>query len=220
MVNRKTIRFERWRLVRAFAVLTFTAGIAATSLGTTTALANPCTAVDVVVARGTAEPGWLGAAIGDPLYNALQHALPVASTAYSVNYPANLGVPSSVSDGTRDLTAHLEHQAARCPDQRFVLVGYSQGAIVVHGVLGTGNVTSVGGIHTLPGWIEPRVAAVLLFGDPNRLTGWGVPGTYSWRTGNYCTAGDPVCGAGFDWGAHADYGWAMWPAAGLAASRV
>ncbi|MEV0247856.1 cutinase family protein [Nocardia sp. NPDC050712] len=197
----------------------FITGIATASLGST-AWANPCTAVEVIVARGTSEPGWLGSAVGDPLYGTLLQALPVDATAYRVNYPADLTVPTSISDGTRDMAAHLAHQAAICPGQRFVLVGYSQGALVVHGVLGTGNVSSMGGIHQMPGWIEPRVAAVLLFGDPNRLAGWGVPGEYGWRTGSYCTTGDPICGAGLDWGAHANYGWALWPAANYAAARV
>ncbi|MEU8899072.1 cutinase family protein [Nocardia sp. NPDC048505] len=197
----------------------FTAGIATAGLGAT-AGASPCTAVEVVVARGTHEPGWLGAAVGDQLYGALRQALPVSSAAYSVNYPADLMVPTSISDGTRDLAAHLEHQAAMCPDQQFVLVGYSQGALVVHGVLGTGNINALGGIHRLPEWVGPRVAAVLLFGDPNRLTGWGLPGDYGWRSGNYCTAGDPVCGAGADWPAHGEYGWAIRVAAAFAAGRI
>ncbi|MEV0293589.1 cutinase family protein [Nocardia sp. NPDC050710] len=217
MAIRRVDRYEKWRLVRAFAVVVLVAGAA--SLGAN-AWANECAAVDVVVARGTGEPGWLGNVIGDSLYGALTEALPVDSTAYAVNYPANLLVPSSLADGTRDMTNHIIGQAARCPDQRFILVGYSQGAAVTHGVLGTGIVTILPGIHTLPVYLESKVAAVLLFGDPLRLIGWNVPGLYAWRTANYCAGGDPICGAGIDPGAHTNYGWAIWPAAWYAADRV
>ncbi|WP_067478034.1 cutinase family protein [Nocardia amamiensis] len=218
MANRKVIHFEKWRVVRAFAVLLLVAGFgAATGLH---AWAMPCAAVDVVVARGTHEPGYLGAVVGDPLYDALRQALPVDSQSYRVDYPADLLDPSSISRGTQDMTAHMLWQAAMCPEQRFVLVGFSQGAVVAHGVLGTGVVTALGGIHSLPGELESRVAAVLLFGDPVHLLGWNVPGHYAWRTGNYCTSGDPVCEGGIHPAAHTNYGWAMWPAVRFAASRV
>ncbi|MFE9578166.1 cutinase family protein [Nocardia sp. NPDC006044] len=218
MADRKVIHFEKRRVVRAFIVLLLVAGF-----GTTTGLsawASPCTAVEVVVARGTQEPGYLGAAVGDPLYGTLLQALPVSSSAYRVDYPADLLDPASISRGTQDMTAHIVWQASACPDQRFILVGYSQGAVVTHGVLGTGIVTGLGGIATLPGYLESRVAAVLLFGDPLRPIGWNVPDRYGWRTGNYCTGGDPVCGGGGDPAQHGNYGWAMWPAAQFAAARV
>ncbi len=218
MANRKVIHFEKWRVVRVFIVLLLAAGFGATT--GSPAWASPCAAIDVVVARGTQEPGYLGAAVGDPLYGTLLQALPVSSTAYRVNYPADLLDPASVSRGTHDMTAHLLWQAAACPDQRFILVGYSQGAVVTHGVLGTGAVTALGGMAVLPGELASRVAAVLLFGDPVRLIGWHVPGQYAWRTGNYCTGGDPVCGGGLDPTQHGNYGWAMWPAAQFAADRV
>ncbi|MGW5918917.1 cutinase family protein [Nocardia fluminea] len=92
-----------------------------------TAWAQNCATLDVVIARGTVEPGYLGAAIGDPLYAVLSAQLPVDTTAHRVEYPADLLVPTSMIDGTRAMTGHLIHQAAACPDQRFVLVGYSQG---------------------------------------------------------------------------------------------
>ncbi|MFI6169335.1 cutinase family protein [Nocardia sp. NPDC051052] len=218
MANRKVIHFEKWRVVQAFVVLLLVAGFGATT--GLPALASACAAVDVVVARGTQEPGYLGAVAGDPLYDTLLRTLPVSSVAYRVNYPADLLDPASISRGTQDVTAHVLWQAAACPDQRFVLVGYSQGAVVTHGVLGTGLVAGLGGISSLPVDLESRVAAVLLFGDPLRLTGSNVPDLYAWRTGNYCAAGDPVCTGGGDPTQHSNYGWAMWPAAQLVASRV
>jgi cutinase len=218
MANRKVIHFEKWRVVRAFAVLLLVAGFgAATGLH---AWATSCASVDVVVARGTHEPGYLGSVVGDPLYDALWQALPADSQAYRVDYPADLLDPFSISRGTQDMTAHIMWQAARCPGQRFVLVGFSQGAVVTHGVLGTGAVTALGGIHALPAQLQSRVAAVLLFGDPIRLIGWNVPQHYAWRTGNYCASGDPVCEGGIRPAAHTDYRWAMWPAVEFAVYRV
>src|SRR5437016_6194100 len=91
-----------------------------------------CSAIDVVVARGTFEPGTLGTIVGDPVYSALQSALVGKSTSgYPVNYPAGLSEPGSVQQGNSDLVNHVTSQAAACPNQRFILVGYSQGANVV-----------------------------------------------------------------------------------------
>ncbi|MFE6925845.1 cutinase family protein [Nocardia sp. NPDC057663] len=186
----------------------------------TPAVAAACTPVDVVVARGAGEPGPLGSTVGDPLYDALQHRVPVAVEAYAVDYPADLTVPSALSDGTRNMTDHLVAQAMICPDQRFVLVGYSLGAVVTHGVLGNGMVTALPGIYPLPADLASRIAAILLFGDPMRAVGSAVPAGYAGRTGNYCAAGDPVCGGGIDATAHSNYRWAMEPAADFAASQV
>ncbi|MFB7874026.1 cutinase family protein [Nocardia sp. NPDC056064] len=186
----------------------------------TTAMAQNCASIDVVVARGTNEPGYLGAVIGDPLYAVLSAQLPVDTTAHRVEYPADLLVPSSVSDGTRAMTAHVMAQAAACPDQRFVLVGYSQGAAVTHGVLGSPAMMLLPGMYVLPGELSSRVVAVLLFGDPLRLVGQGVAPLYAGRTANYCTAGDPVCAGGIFPAAHGAYGWSFGAAAGQVNARL
>ncbi|MFI6365364.1 cutinase family protein [Nocardia sp. NPDC050630] len=219
MEIRKARNYEKWRLARIFAVLLLfaTAGVVTNSVAQARA---DCAAVDVVVARGTGEPGWLGSVVGDPLYDTLLQALPVSSSAYRVDYPADLLDPTSLSRGTQEMTDHVIGQSHMCPDQQFILVGYSQGAAVVHGVVGTGIVTALPGIYVLPGDLEWKVSAVLLFGDPLRLIGWGVPGNYAWKTAGYCTAGDPICGGGIDPNQHGNYGWAFWPAADFAAGRV
>ncbi|WP_239476638.1 cutinase family protein [Nocardia arizonensis] len=189
---------------------------AATSIGAT-AWAGDCAAVDVVVARGTDEPGALGSVIGDPLYDTLAQRLPVDSSAYAVRYPANLAFPTSVAEGVADMYGHITAQAARCHGQRFVLVGYSQGALVTHGVLGT---VAAPAIATLPPSLAPSIVAVLLFGDPLRAVGWQVPAPYSDNVADYCTGGDAICGGGLVADAHTAYGWAMEPAASFAADRI
>ncbi|WP_107661214.1 cutinase family protein [Nocardia suismassiliense] len=158
--------------------------------------APACTSgVELVVARGTREPGYLGAEIGDPLALALPRMVDIPVTTYPVAYPAELLDPSSISRGTADLVQHLTEVSAACPEMRIVVAGYSQGAAVVHSALGDGLAAAIPGTVRIPPWVAPRIQAVLLFGDPLRLVGSpGLPGP--WRTGSWCVAGDPVCQIG------------------------
>ncbi|NNH70766.1 cutinase family protein [Nocardia uniformis] len=217
MSGRKVLLPGNWRIAWAFAALLVLTS-ALFPLHTPQAGATWCADVDVVVVRGTGEPGWLGDVVGNPLYGMLQDRLPVSTSAYPVAYPAdhsfNLGA------GTQNLVGHLNYQAATCPGQRFVLVGYSQGAAVVHAALGTGAVNWYPGRVQLPGDIAWRVSAVLLFGDPMRAIGWGVPGEYAGRTGNWCTGGDPICGGGANAASHVAYGHSFVAAANFAADRI
>ncbi|WP_329409845.1 cutinase family protein [Nocardia vinacea] len=213
MGDRKVVLFKKWPIASAFAVL----AIAASAVLGPHAAAQSCAAVDLVVARGAQEPGYLGTFVGDPLYDAMRQALPVSVHAYSVNYSANL---TDVSAGSADLVAHVAYLAAACPDEQFILAGYSLGAGVVHAALGTGIFTGLPGVVQLPGDLVDRVAVVLLFGDPLRSIGWSVPDQYSDRAAEFCAAGDPVCGAGTDPGAHARYGDFIGAAVGFSAAHL
>jgi cutinase len=126
----------------------------------------------------------------------LAATVPMSVGAYAVRYPADLLDPGSVSRGTNDLVDHLLDRSAHCPAQRYVVVGYSQGAVVVHGALGTGVMVAMPGIRQLPPMSAPRIAAVLLFGDPLRLNAWSVADMYAGRTRSYCAPGDPICQLG------------------------
>ncbi len=217
MGDRKVRLSGRWHTAWVFAAALVSTGLLYPAPPAT---AQSCAAVDVVVARGTQEPGYLGSEVGDPLYGVLSDRLPMSTTAYRVNYPADLTDTYSIGDGSADLVAHLAHQAAVCPEQRFVLVGYSQGAAVVHTALGTGATLDVPGAVRVDGDLGSRVAVVLLFGDPLRLIGWNLPEGYLWRTGNYCTTGDPVCAGGLNPAAHVAYGADFVAAANFAADRL
>ncbi|MFI5776518.1 cutinase family protein [Nocardia sp. NPDC051570] len=217
MGDRKVLLPGKWRTAWVFAAALLMVGMVYPA---PPARAQGCAAVDVVVARGTGEPGYLGSEVGDPLYGVLQDRLPMSTSAYRVNYPADLTDADSIGDGSADLVAHLARQAAACPDQRFVLVGYSQGAAVVHTALGTGVTADVPGAVRMDGDLGARVAVVLLFGDPMRLIGWNLPDAYLWRSGNYCTTGDPVCAGGLNPAAHVAYGGDFVAAANLAADRL
>ncbi|MFE1593326.1 cutinase family protein [Nocardia sp. NPDC058705] len=217
MTYRKVVRIVARHTARALSVLLLAAGIGTAMSPGMTAWAQSCATIDVVIARGTVEPGYLGAAVGDPLYAVLRDRLPVDTTAHRVEYPADLLVPSTFSDGTRAMTTHLINQAAACPDQRFVLVGYSQGAVVTHGILGS---AAIPGGWSLPPELSSRIVAVLLFGDPMRLIGGTVTPLYADRTANYCAAGDPVCAGGIFPTAHGSYEWAFAAAAGQVSARL
>ncbi|MEV4145571.1 cutinase family protein [Amycolatopsis sp. NPDC049691] len=203
-------------------------GIAAAGLAVATApaaSAAPCTDVDVPVARGTFEPGTLGLIVGDPVYQAVQNKLrPRSVSGYRVDYPADLGEPASVQKGNTDLVNHVKAQAAACPQQRFVLVGYSQGANVVDNSLGVSSDGAVVGgpiVATIPAELAPRVAAVLLFGNPIRAIGRQVTGTYQSRTKDYCADGDPICQpGGANFLAHLSYGGDASDAAAFAAGEL
>ncbi|WP_372662587.1 cutinase family protein [Amycolatopsis kentuckyensis] len=200
-----------------------TAGLAVATAPT--ASAAPCTDVDVPVARGTFEPGTLGFIVGDPVYQAVQNQVrPRSVSGYRVDYPADLGEPASVQKGNTDLVNHVKAQAAACPQQRFVLVGYSQGANVVDNSLGISSDGAVVGgpiVATIPAELAPRVAAVLLFGNPIRAIGREVTGPYQSRTKDYCADGDPICQpGGANFLAHLSYGGDASDAAAFAAGKL
>ncbi|WP_256666829.1 cutinase family protein [Nocardia cyriacigeorgica] len=212
-------------------------GLVATALtgltvggGAGSATAATCSEVQVVVARGTGEPGgaWskyhLGTVVGNPVYNAIDAALTRTTTAYRVDYPATTNQPMSVQAGNRDLVDHVVAQAASCPDQKFVLVGYSQGANVVANSLGISSEgAKVGGpiVATLPASVQPRIAALLLFGNPIRGIGKAITGPYAERTYDVCNDDDPVCDPdGTNWNVHLRYTRFADEAAAFAVDRV
>ncbi|WP_105969527.1 cutinase family protein [Streptomyces geranii] len=212
------------RIRYCLAALSLVGGTALTTLSAPAAMAAACTDIDVVAARGTFEPGTLGAIVGDPVYSALQRKLTGKSlSSYKVNYPADLSL-TSAAQGNSDLVNHVRSQAASCPNQRFILVGYSQGANVVDNSIGISSAGAVVGspiVATIPAALEPRVAAVLLFGNPIRAIGKSVTGTYQSRTIDFCADGDPICeNGGDDVLAHLGYTANAGTAADFAATRV
>lgn len=190
---------------RGVRTLVLGAAVAASIAGLTaavapTATAATCSDINVVSARGTFEPGTLGTIVGDPVFAALQQAITTQTLdSYSVNYPANLNEPSSVQAGNTDLVNHVNSQASACPNQRFILVGYSQGANVVDNSIGISSAGAlVGGaiVATIPNSLSSRIIAILQFGNPIRAQGESITGLYQSRTDDFCASQDPVCQAG------------------------
>ncbi|MGI5452244.1 cutinase family protein [Streptomyces sp. CA-249302] len=212
------------RIRLCLATLSLVGGAGLTTLSAPAATAATCSDIDVVAARGTFEPGTLGAIVGDPVYSALQQKLTGRNlSSYKVNYPADLSL-TSAAQGNSDLVNHVNSQAAACPNQRFILVGYSQGANVVDNSIGISSDGAVVGspiVATIPDALAPRVAAVLLFGNPIRALGKSVTGAYQSRTIDFCAQGDPICeNGGDDVLAHLSYTSDAGAAADFAATKV
>ncbi|MFC4504011.1 MULTISPECIES: cutinase family protein [Streptomyces] len=212
------------RIRLCLAALSLVGGAGLATLSAPMASAAACSDIDVVAARGTFEPGTLGLIVGDPVYSALRQKLTGKNlSSYAVNYPADLSL-TSAAQGNADLVNHVKAQAAACPGQRFILVGYSQGANVVDNSIGISSAGAVVGspiVATLPAAVEPKVAAVLLFGNPIRALGKSVTGTYQSRTIDFCADGDPICeNGGDDVLAHLGYTSDATAAATFAATKV
>ena len=76
-----------------------------------------------------------------------------ANTASAIFTAAHLGEFSeSVDDGAKELRERIENVSARCPNTKFIIGGYSQGAIVVS--------------YALPKINPERVIFAATFGDP------------------------------------------------------
>ncbi|SEE85273.1 cutinase [Streptomyces sp. 3213] len=212
------------RIRLCLAALSLLGGAGLATLTAPAASAATCADLDVVAARGTFEPGTLGLIVGDPVFSALQQKITGKTlSSYAVNYPADLSLTSAAT-GNLDVVNHLDAQAAACPNQRFILVGYSQGANVVDNSMGISSDGAVVGspiVATIPAAVEPKVAAVLLFGNPIRALGRSVTGTYQSRTIDFCATGDPICqNGGTDVLAHLGYTSDAGAAATFAASKV
>jgi hypothetical protein len=154
------------------------------------AYADPCPSVEVVFARGTAEPPGVGV-VGKAFIDSLGSQIFGRSLAtYPVNYPATLDFAVSARNGSDDTSAHVQDMIGRCPNTRMVLGGYSQGAGVID------LATTV-----MPPQAADHVAAVALFGNPTSalmslMSGTNIPPIgppYSSKTIDLCAPGDPAC---------------------------
>ncbi|MDP9166902.1 MAG: cutinase family protein [Actinomycetota bacterium] len=189
----------------------------------TASAASNCSDVEVVFARGTAEPAGLGRE-GQAFVDALKGDLKGRNvTAYAVNYPASYDFVQATA-GAVDASAHVQATAAACPRTKIVLGGYSQGAAVIDGI--TGDPSALYGLgQPMPAEVANHVAAVAVLGNP--LNRFGGPLTalsplYGAKTVDLCNGADPVCSPGDDRPAHSQYVEAglVSQAASFAADRV
>jgi cutinase len=172
--------------------------------------AGGCAPVEVIAARGTGELP-TGSFIMGGLTNGI--ARQVGGSVYQVNYPASVDYVNGPNQGAADALNHLKAKAAACPQQKYVLNGYSEGAMVMTVLM-----------QRLPADLQPRVAAVVLYGNPYYKSSSpaaagsakgtangimplaGIPAGFAARTKDFCATGDPVCGAGANVMAHVSYG--------------
>jgi len=189
----------------AVVVVLASCGRVQTSASLASARPESCSDVDVVFARGTNQPPGLGR-VGDAFLRSFRAgAVGRTVSSYAVAYPAD--AHQDFGQGTNDLTRHVVAVAARCPGTRFVLGGYSQGALVVDAAIGV----PVNGatVEVLPSTLATHVAAVVVFGNPLGSRGRTidtVDTAFRARSADFCDSDDSVCGRrGPIVGSHHDY---------------
>ncbi|KEY69378.1 hypothetical protein S7711_08133 [Stachybotrys chartarum IBT 7711] len=149
-----------------------------------------CSDFEILVARGTSEPndeygnGKFGVIVGDPIVSNTTLILP-GSRGYPVQYPASSAIISSTRQGAEDVVNRLTTQAAACPGQTFSLVGYSQGAAVMHAAA-----------RSIPRSLYPRIKSLVMFGDGYLRLGDTLsrfPAGLDEKVKQVCAEGDPTC---------------------------
>lgn len=99
-------------------------------------------------------------------------------------YPASSAIISSTRQGAEDVVNRLTTQAATCPGQTFSLVGYSQGAAVMHAAA-----------RNIPRSLYPRIKSLVMFGDGYFRLGGTLsrfPFGLDEKVMQVCAEGDPV----------------------------
>jgi acetylxylan esterase len=191
---------------------------------------SPCATVDIIVARASTEKQ--GTGVIGALAEEIQKGVKATVGIRAVVYPAALTpYEPSVTAGDKAIKAELEEEVTKCPGQKIVLLGYSQGAQIVGDALGGGggNAKDLGegdGPETPPAaaFATEKVVGVIQYGDPRRIPGQSFDvGTDTKAEGifprlknqlltafapliqSYCDNGDPFCAKGDDLEAHLDY---------------
>jgi len=164
-----------------------------------------CAGFEIVIARGTGEydrnttglpPGKFGIVVGDPLVDGVVKVVPTAR-GYPVQYPASL---SGADQGRTDTVKRLKQLDKECPNMKFAIVGYSQGAAVMHSA-----------DKYITGEVRKKVVAAVMFGDPSYSSATffsGIPTMNVCNTGNSKILPDPICSSskkGFCFDAHTKY---------------
>jgi hypothetical protein len=187
--------------------------------------ATTCTAVGIITARASGEAAGEGitGALVDQIINTSTQTVSRAS----VSYPATLNnYASSSAQGVSALTTQLTAAVQNCPDQKIVLLGYSQGAHVILDVLGGGGGGSLGATTPpISSSIASHVVAVASFGDPRHVVNQAFDLGTSRRNGlfprsstqlqvlsgfapkieAFCDSNDEFCDSGFSLQVHLTY---------------
>ncbi len=178
------------------------------------------TPVLIVTVRGSTEPA-SGSRLLTPVARAISRSypgdvlirnLPYPATfeSFDAIYPARIDLGESPTIGVHNLVTLLNEQAESRPDQRVVLLGWSQGAQVIGDTLIAPTRRFAGrGAAPLDAHAQGSIAAIALFGNPTFTAGEphnagkfhpGVSGVqprppgalsaYTGRLRDYCAAGD------------------------------
>lgn len=178
--------------------------------------AMECTPYLVLTARGTGEPH--KGQLLSPVARAVKKALPSEVTVLDLDYPADTDVNEGGTYGARLLLDTLNVQAAACPKQEFVLLGYSQGALIIGDALSPVDARLVGAtVGELHEDAQKRLLAVVLYGNPrfngeerynvgsfDNALGGILPRTagslepFAERIQDFCVKGDFICQSNMD----------------------
>ncbi len=135
----------------------------------------------VITARGTGEPS--SGQLLHRVAKTISKARPGEVLTLDLDYPADTDVAEGGTYGVRLLIDTLNVQAGACPDQRFVLLGYSQGALVVGDALIDAAIRLVGPtVGALSDEAAERILAIVFYGNPRFF------GEEPYNSGDYDTA--------------------------------
>ncbi|KAF7863205.1 hypothetical protein EAF04_007288 [Stromatinia cepivora] len=128
-------------------------------------------AVHMIVARASTEPA--GEGIIGAVATMVKSSLP-GSDSEAVVYPATLTqYQTSEASGVAAMMKLVQDYAARCPDSKMAVMGYSQGAHVAGDVMcgssGMGIMGSTGASQALSADVAGNVVAMVLMGDPSHV---------------------------------------------------
>ena len=93
----------------------------------------------------------------------------------------------NLETGGTDIVGRIVSQSEKCPEQRFAIVGYSQGAGIAHKAA-----------EFLPMELQYKIASIYVFGDPSTGENAGNIWPIDWPYGlqhkvrSVCAEGDPV----------------------------
>jgi hypothetical protein len=184
-----------------------------------------CAAVNLIVARASTEAP--GEGITQSLATQIVNSSTQTVSQEAVVYPATLtNYASSESQGVTNAEQELTTAVKNCPNQKEVLLGYSQGAEVSMDVI-AGNSEVGGTVAPVAAAISSHVVAIANFGDPGHVVGqpWDL-GTATrgglfprgssqlqslsafggvGKIAAWCDANDPYCAGGVNLTVHLTY---------------
>lgn len=127
--------------------------------------ASECSDYLVITARGTAEPS--KGQMLSPVARTISNARPGQVEVLDLDYPAGEDMNLGGTHGARVLVDTLNVQHESCPEQRFVLLGYSQGALVVGDALSAPESRLVGAhVGKVSDEAAAQILAIVFYGNP------------------------------------------------------
>ncbi|POW22736.1 hypothetical protein PSHT_00932 [Puccinia striiformis] len=118
---------------------------------------DTCGAYQIVAARGTTE-SQSGSIAYANLIKTVEATIPRGSNV-EIQYSSSMEYVKSVEEGIESGAAHLTAQMAKCPDQKYVFVGYSKGAMVIQNMMSKLPIAA------------DKVVALVMFGNPFHTPG-------------------------------------------------